>query len=89
MAFVGFGWESGSPVVDRWDALLSGYESVRKLTESERAALPALHRYATLSIAAWRYWKHVMVEPHELLGKRYFEMVDRLETELVFLGESD
>ena len=89
MAFVGFGWESGSPIADRWYALLSGYESVRKLTESERAALPALHRYATLSIAAWRYWKHVMVEPHELLGERYFEMVDRLETELVFLGESD
>ena len=89
MAFVGFGWDEGWPVQDRWDALVSGYESVRSLTDSERVALTTLHRYATLSIAAWRYWKHVMSEPDEALEDRYLEMVDRLEIELDFMGSFD
>ena len=84
MAFVGFGWQNGAPIRERWDALLTGYQSVRPLTDSERGALPALHRYATLSIAAWRYWKHVMSEPDEVLGERYLEMVDRLRVEFEF-----
>ena len=89
MAFVGFGWDAGQPVEGRWNALLSGYESVRSLTESERAALPDLHRYATLSIVAWRYWKHVMSEPDEALEDRYLEMVDRLGIEFDFMEEFD
>ena len=84
MAFVGFGWQNGAPIRQRWDALLNGYQSVRPLTDSEREALPALHRYATLSIAAWRYWKHVMSEPDEELAERYLEMVDRLKIEFEF-----
>ena len=84
MAFVGFGWQEGVPIRERWGALLNGYESVRSLTDSEREALPALHQYATLSIAAWRYWKHVMSEPDEVLGERYLEMVDRLRVEFEF-----
>jgi len=84
MAFVGFGWDAGRPVEERWDALVSGYESVRSLTEPERNTLTALHRYATLSIAAWRYWKHVMIEPSMDLSGRYLEMVDRLGVEFGF-----
>ena len=84
MAFVGFGWDAGRPVKERWESLVSGYESVRSLTDSERDALPALHRYATLSIAAWRYWKHVMAEPGPELSGRYLEMVDRLGVEFEF-----
>ena len=79
MAFVGFGWNEDGPLTDRWNALLDGYESIRPLTQYERSALPALHRYATLSIAAWRYWKHVMTQPDEALKMRYLEMTERLE----------
>ena len=79
MAFVGFGWNEEGPVNERWKALLEGYESVRPLSREERFALPALHRYATLSIAAWRYWKHVMAQPDEALKMRYLEMTERLE----------
>ena len=50
MAFVGFGWLEGVPMQDRWEALWAGYESVNRLTDDETAALPAMHRYATLSI---------------------------------------
>ena len=79
MAFVGFGWNEDEPLIDRWNALLEGYESIRPLTQDEKLALPALHRYATLSIAAWRYWKHVMTQPDEELKMRYLEMTERLE----------
>ena len=79
MAFVGFGWNEDEPLTDRWNALLEGYESIRPLTQDEKAAIPALHRYATLSIAAWRYWKHVMTQPDEALKMRYLEMAERLE----------
>ena len=79
MAFVGFGWNEDEPLIDRWNALLEGYESIRPLTQDEKLALPALHRYATLSIAAWRYWKHVMTQPDEALKMRYLEMTGRLE----------
>ena len=79
MAFVGFGWNEDEPLTDRWNALLEGYESIRPLTQDEKSAIPALHRYATLSIAAWRYWKHVMTQPDEALKMRYLEMAERLE----------
>ena len=84
MAFVGFGWNDGAPVPERWKALLEGYESIRPLSRQEKDSLPALHKYATLSIAAWRYWKHVMSEPDETLAGRYFEMFGRLEQEVIF-----
>ena len=84
MAFVGFGWHDGVPMSERWDALLAGYESVRPLKDSEKESLPALHRYATLSIAAWRFWKHVMSEPDTELSERYLEMVDRLGVRFEF-----
>lgn len=79
MAFVGCGWQDGVPVLERWDALLTGYQSVRPLTESEKRALPVIYRYATLSIAAWRYWKHVMSDPVEEFADRYLEMLNRLD----------
>ena len=84
MAFVGFGWNEDEPLTDRWNALLEGYESIRPLTQDEKLALPALHRYATLSIAAWRYWKHVMTQPDEELKERYLEMAHRLDQQIDF-----
>ena len=84
MAFVGFGWQDGEPVTERWQAILSGYESVRKITETERTALPILHRFATLSVAAWRYWQFVMNIPDTEHTDRYLEMTARLDKTLPF-----
>lgn len=84
MSCVGFGWDGSEPVWSRWKALFDGYQSVRKLTEGELASLPFLHRFATLSIAAWRFWKHNLSEPDETLSGRYLEMVDRLNVEIDF-----
>jgi len=84
MALVGFGWDGKEVIHERWNALLEGYESVRPLSHDEKLALPALHRYATLSIAGWRYWKHVMTQPDDELKGRYLEMVNRLEIEFNF-----
>ena len=86
MSFVGFGWDDGAPIMERWQALVEGYLSVRKLTGDEREALPDMHRYATLAIAAWRYWKHNLSEPDDELGDRYLEMVDRLDVDVDFVG---
>jgi Ser/Thr protein kinase RdoA (MazF antagonist) len=67
-----------------WDALLAGYESVRQLTSAERAALPDLHRYAVLAVAAWRYWQFVINMPGTEHANRYQEMVNRLDKPLPF-----
>ncbi|GIT63065.1 MAG: hypothetical protein Ct9H300mP21_06110 [Pseudomonadota bacterium] len=63
MTFVHFGWKDGLPVSELWDALLDGYQSVRHLTDAERAALPHLHRYSVLALAAWRYSEYVIKIP--------------------------
>jgi len=84
MACVGFGWDGTVPAWERWKALFDGYQSVRKLTQDEVDSLPFLHHFATLSIAAWRFWKHNLSEPDELLSDRYVEMVDRLSVEIDF-----
>ena len=84
MTFVGFGWENGEPVSSRWDSLLSGYESVRKLERYEKDALKQLHTFATLSIAAWRYWQFVINIPNTKHTTRYVEMQLRLDKNLPF-----
>lgn len=84
--FVGFGWRDGEPVAERWHELLAGYETVRSLTEVEHAALPDLHRYAILSVAAWRYWQFVINMPGTEHADRYLEMVARLDQPTPFLG---
>ena len=84
MTFVGFGWEDGEPVAERWDSILDGYQSIRALGDDELDALPDLHRLATLSIAAWRYWQFVINMPGTEHTDRYLEMVDRLDKRLPF-----
>ncbi len=84
MTFVGCGWENGEPVVERWRALFEGYQSVRTLSHEEMNALSDLHRLATLSIAAWRYWQFVINLPDTEHTDRYLEMTDRLNKPLPF-----
>ena len=82
--YVGFGWKDGLPVPELWNALLAGYESVRPLSEAEHAALPDLHRFAVLAVAAWRYWQFVIHVPGTEHKNRYVEMVERLDKPLPF-----
>jgi homoserine kinase type II len=84
MTFVGFGWENGLPVAERWHSILAGYQSIRKLNDDEINALPDLHRLATLSIAAWRYWQFVINYPNSEHADRYLEMTERLNKKLPF-----
>ena len=84
MTFVGCGWENGEPVVERWAALLEGYQSVRMLSHEEMDSLSDLHRLATLSIAAWRYWQFVINLPNTEHTDRYLEMTARLNKPLPF-----
>lgn len=84
MTFVGFGWENGEPIEERWNAILDGYQSVRKLSKEEISALPDLHKLATLSIAAWRYWQFKINIPGTEHENRYLEMTSRLDKVLPF-----
>ena len=82
--YVGFGWKDGLPDSELWDALLAGYESIRPLTDAEHKALPDLHRFAILAVAAWRYWQFVIHVPGTEHTNRYQEMVNRLDKPLPF-----
>ena len=84
MTYVGFGWKDGKPDASLWQALRAGYESVRPLTTAEVAAMPLLHRYATLAIAAWRYWQFVLNIEDSPHAERYLEMTARLDEPLPF-----
>ena len=84
MTFVGFGWENGEPIGERWNAILDGYQSIRTLSEEEISALPDLHKLATLSIAAWRYWQFKINMPGTEHENRYLEMTSRLDKVLPF-----
>ena len=86
VAFIGCCWHGGEPVEDRWNALLEGYESVRELTQAERDALPELYRYATLSVAMWRYRKFRLELASEEHADRYKLMTERLKIPLPFIG---
>jgi Ser/Thr protein kinase RdoA (MazF antagonist) len=84
MTFVGFGWKNNLPVAEHWFSLLEGYQSVRKLSREEISSLADLHRLATLSIAAWRYWQFVINLPNTEHVNRYLEMTNRLDKKLPF-----
>ena len=58
----------------------------KQVSQAEISALPILHRFATLSIACWRYWKHNLTAPDVSLSERYVEMVERLSVEFDFSG---
>ena len=64
---------------------VDGYQSVNELSQAEISALPILHRFATLSIACWRYWKHNL-STQMYSSERYVEMVERLYVEFDFSG---
>ena len=84
MTFVGFGWKNGEPIKERWNSILEGYQTIRVLSEDEIRALPHLHKLATLSIAAWRYWQFVINLPDTDHTDRYLEMTERLNKILPF-----
>lgn len=79
MAFVGCGYPDGRPCRDLWTALLEGYQRHRPLQPEEITALPALRRYATLSIATWRFDWFVIRRNDPDQVDRYLEMSSRLE----------
>jgi homoserine kinase type II len=84
MTVVGHGWHDGKPVPERWHALRKGYESIRKLTPTEKATLPLFHEYATLSIAGWRFGQFVLDEPDKAPEYGYEEMALRLDVPYPF-----
>ena len=83
MTFAHCGWENGQPVKRLWESLLEGYQSIRLLEVAEKKALPYLHKYSILALAAWRYRQYVLKKSGTNLKKRYLEMADRLNKDLI------
>ena len=83
MTFAHCGWKNGQPDKRLWESLLEGYQSIRLLEVAEKEALPYLHKYSILALAAWRYRQYVLKESGTNLTKRYLEMADRLNKDLI------
>ena len=83
MTFAHCGWKNGQPVKRLWESLLEGYQSIRLLEVAEKKALPYLHKYSILALAAWRYRQYVLKKSGTNLKKRYLEMADRLNKDLI------
>ncbi len=56
-------------------ALVSGYQSVRKLEEVEMMALPLFCEYAATATSCWRYWKYNIQTPIAKNAAKHWEMV--------------
>ena len=84
MTFAHCGWRNGYPVKKLWESLLDGYQSVRPLKVCEKEALPYLHKYSVLALAAWRYRQYVLSGKKKYLKKRFLEMADRLKKNFYF-----
>ena len=78
MTVVGHGWQGNRPVPERWQHIRSGYESVRPLEAVELESMADFHRYAILSIGAWRFNQFVLDHPELTPTNSYEEMVERL-----------
>ena len=83
MTFTHCGWKNGEPSKRLWESLLEGYQSIRLLEVAEKETLPYLHKYSILALAAWRYRQYVLKESGTNLTKRYLEMADRLNKDLI------
>ena len=74
MAIVGTCLVGGEIKLSKARALLAGYEALRALEESERAALQAHIEIGALSTAYWRYWKYRIQQPTPERADKHLEM---------------
>lgn len=56
-------------------ALVQGYETLRSLSFSEKAALQLFVEYTAIALAWWRYWKYNIQSPWPERKDKYLEMV--------------
>ncbi|MBX9909275.1 MAG: homoserine kinase [Beijerinckiaceae bacterium] len=74
MAIVGMCVTDGIPCSRRIDSLVAGYESVRVLSNEEKASIKPLAEYAAIMTSLWRYWRYRCHEPGHFKQHAYQEM---------------
>ncbi|MFT5142080.1 MAG: homoserine kinase type II [Rhodothermales bacterium] len=62
-------------VLSKAQALIQGYNEVRKLEEAEKAALQGFAEYAAVLVSCWRYWKYHISDPDPAKARLHEEMV--------------
>jgi homoserine kinase type II len=81
MALVGLCREGPTIALEKARALVSGYQQVRKLAETEKDALQLFAEYAAAGTAYWRFWRYQVHTPSLERADRHKEMV-RLAKEI-------
>lgn len=74
MCIVGTCIENGEISFDKIKSLLIGYESIRKLEDTEREALPLFSEYGAVATSFWRFRHHFITNPQSK-NDNYLEMV--------------
>ncbi|MHC2317576.1 homoserine kinase type II [Bradyrhizobium diazoefficiens] len=74
MAIVGMCVVGGVPCVRRIGSLVAGYESVRELSNEEKASIRPIAEYAAIMTSLWRYWRYQCHEPGHVKKHAYREM---------------
>lgn len=87
MGIVGLCRAGTKVVLEKAQALVQGYQQIRKLQERERNALQWCVEYAATTISCWRFWKYHIAEPDATKFDKHWPMVHTAE-ELRGISES-
>ncbi|MEJ2795562.1 phosphotransferase [Iodobacter sp. LRB] len=75
MAIVGTCSMDGRLLPEKAAHLISGYNSIRVLEESETKVFKIYTEYAAILTSLWRYWRYRIYQPGGVKSDRYLEMV--------------
>ena len=87
MGIVGLCRDETKVVLEKAQALVQGYQQIRKLQERERNALQWYVEYAATTTSCWRFWKNHIAEPDATKFDKHWPMVHTAE-ELRGISES-
>ena len=78
MGILGLCVEGATVSLDKARALVTGYQQVRMLKESEKETLQLFVEYAAIATSYWRFWKYHIHTPMEKADK-HWQMVHLAE----------
>jgi homoserine kinase type II len=75
MGIVGLCRSGSAVLLEKAQALVKGYEQIRRLEEEERSALQLFVEYAAATVSCWRYWKYHVDAPDVEKRHKHLEMM--------------
>ncbi|OVE79899.1 hypothetical protein BVY01_01295, partial [bacterium I07] len=74
MCIVGTCANRGEISLSKAKAFIDGYQSIKSLQESEKAALQVFAEYGAVATSFWRFRQHHVLKPDKNKANRYHEM---------------